>query len=176
MKTRRISLKLDTRERESLVASYLQMAIPIDQFEERPSDLRTLCAKWEAESGRHENPEAVLHYMRTQRKAGKWPRLNGNHVRRKKRMVLSVDEREILVSIVENEVMAMGVGTDEIAYAPEIGRLIAKEFEAETGRRVRVGDLIAEITAIRKRGLLDHVEKQPMSKENIGFDDIDDAD
>ena len=175
MKTRRRSLKIEPRERELLVKLYVKKAIPIDQFEERSADLKMLCAEWETASGRKEKPENVLHYMRTQRKAGKWPRLNGTHVRRKKRKLLSADETEILISIVENEVTAMGIGTDEIAYSPEIKRLIGKEFEAQAGRRVRAGDLIAEITAIRKRGLLDRVEKSVDPDEDVGFEDIDNA-
>ena len=69
--------------------------------------------------------------------------------------------------------MSLGSGTDNIAYDPEIADLIAREFAADAGRRLPPGDLIAAVTAIRKRGLLDTVDKPSEDTQDVGFDDMD---
>jgi len=169
------SIRLTQHERESLVQLYVESAIPVDQYEERPEELSELCIQWQKETGRTDPSGDILHYMRSQRKMGKWVRLGKDFVKRKPRVKLDADETELLIRIVQEHVTSLGSGTDNIAYEAEVGSLIAKEFSTETGRRVPPGDLIAAVTAIRKRGLLDKVEKSDAASEDVGFKDIDQA-
>lgn len=174
MATRRKSLRLTSHEHESLTQIYVDMAIPVDQYEERQQELASLKDQWQQVTGRADSAEDLFHYMRTKRKAGKWVRLDGKHVKKERNVQLSLDEKELLVGIVYDNVTLTNCGTDVVAYEPEIAALIAKEFAAASGRIVPAGDLIAAITAIRKRGLLPRVGKQVVAPdEEVGFGDID---
>jgi len=176
MTVKRKAIRLAKDERESLIHLYLEFAIPVDQYEERQENLQELCDKWHEDTGRTNAPGDILHYMRSQRKRGLWVRLGDAAVKRNPRAKFSADEKESLVRIVLENITSLGSGTDNMAYDPEMAGLIAKEFLAVTGRIVPAGDLIAEITAIRKRGLLERVEDVYEGEPDvIGFDDIDEV-
>jgi len=175
VKTRRKAIRLSKDERQSLVGLYLEKAIPVDQYEERERELLDSTESWHLETGRSDPPSAVLHYMRNQRKQKLWVRLGSNHVKRNAGLDLTADDLTALLAIVRENVSEKGLGSDEIAYSPELGKLIAKEFSLETGRFFSPGELIAEVTAIRKRGLLDPVEKVLPKQSGMGFDDLDSA-
>ncbi len=99
-----------------------------------------------------------------------------NHVKRERKLVLNAEEKEMLVAIVHENMSLLGCGTDEIAYDPEIAAALVKEFSLATGRIVLPGDLIAEVTAIRKRGLLPRIEGvRDSNGGSVGFGDIDQA-
>lgn len=173
MKTRRKSIRLSAHERESLVQLYVQMSVPIDQFEERVGELTRLCSQWYRETGRSDELHEVLHYMRTQRKQGKWVRLGANATERPPSSQLTPDEMDILLQIVNENVSSKGYGSDEIAHDPEIASLIAKEFSIEAGRVLGPSDLLGHITAVRKRGLLEKVELPIEKPAEAGFADLD---
>jgi hypothetical protein len=175
MATKRKTLKLAEHEMASLIGLYLQKAIPIDQYEERQTELSELVDAWRQETGRSDSAETILHFMRTKRKAGKWVKLGSNHVRKEVTCQFSADERDFLMTIVKEHVTDKGIGSDNLAYDPEVAAMISKEFGIETGRRIPPGVLIAEITAIRKRGLLEKIDRNAANdvQGDIGFVDID---
>ncbi len=79
----------------------------------------------------------------------------------------------MLVGIYRENVSSIELGSDSIGYDEEIADLIAKEFAAEAGRIVPPGDLVATLTALRKRGVLPKVDKLRLDgSEEIGFGDI----
>ena len=176
MATKRKSIRLDAHERHALIALYVEKAIPIDQYDERRRELDDLLDKWSALTGRTNVATDLLHYMRNQRKNGTWVRLDGNHVARESRVKLPADETEALVAIYREHVSSIEHGSDSIGYDDEIADLIAKEFSAETERVIPASDLVAALTALRKRGLLPKIEKcnrDENEDDDRGFGDID---
>lgn len=171
----RKSIRLKKHEKMALVELYLQRKIPIDQYEHRVSELKQLTNEFHAATGRTEPFNDLLHYMRNQRKNGTWVRFDGNHKKRESRPVLTADEKEALIEICRENVTVLGNGSDSIAYDPQVVTFIAREFADATGRIVPEGDLVAEVTLIRKGGLLPKVEKQPQKERDTGFDDIEDV-
>jgi hypothetical protein len=114
--------------------------------------------------------------MRNERKCGRWPVFNGNHQTAPPLPDFSPDEIELLIAIYSENVAAMGEGSDNIAYDGETAQLIAKRFAEATGRIVPPHQLVAKVTAIRKRGLLPPVQKiEADSEEDAGFTDINDV-
>jgi hypothetical protein len=169
-------LNVASHEKQALQDLYVEKAVPIDQFEERQKDLHELCDAWNQFTGRSDTPQDVLHYMRTQRKAGKWVKLGSNHVKREQNLILNAEETEMLVAIVHENRSLLGCGTDELAYDPEIAAALVKEFSLATGRIVPPGDLIAVVTAIRRRGLLPRIDGvRDSGRDSVGFGDIDQA-
>ncbi len=174
MAIQRRSIKLFPHERPILVDLYLRRRIPIDQFEARPTELSTFTAEWNRLSGRNDAPVDLLHYLRTQRKRGLWVRLDGNYVAGPPRADLTAEEAEVLVAIYQDHVADLARGSDVVTYDPEIAELLAKEFAAEAGRIIPAPQLIAKLTALRKRGLLPKAAEQPKRDDDeIGFEDID---
>jgi len=173
MKKKRKSIRLNEHERQSLVALYVEKAIPIDQYDERRGELDDLWQQWSVLTGRTNVATDLLHYMRNQRKNGTWVRLDGNHIKREPQANLSADETEALVEIYREHVSSIELGSDSIGYDDEIADLIAKEFAAETGRVRPASDLVAALTALRKRGVLPKIEKRSQDEDgDVGFDDI----
>ena len=173
MKQRQKSIRVNKSDRQALIALYCEHAIPIDQYDERRDELRELCDQWHALTGRQDAPTDVLHYMRTQRKNGRWVRLDGNHVKRPQHDEMSADDTELLVAIYREHASSIELGSDAIGYDDEIADLIAKEFSAEAGRVVPASILVATLVALRKRGLLPKIEKHVKdADEDIGFRDI----
>jgi hypothetical protein len=114
--------------------------------------------------------------MRTQRMQGKWVRFDGAHLPVPTPSAFSAEDIEALVSIYSEEVAAMGVGSDVLAYEDDIKQLIAKEFVDRRGRVVAADDLVAKLTALRKRGLRPKVAVLPeISSKDMGFEDINEA-
>ena len=111
--------------------------------------------------------------MRNQRKQGAWVRLGDNAIKRQPNLMLSANDMEILIEIYRQNFALLELGTDSISYDDEIVDLISKEFAAEAGRVVPGGDLVAALTALRKRGLLPKVEKIQDEATGFGFSDID---
>jgi hypothetical protein len=174
MSEHRKSLKLFEHERPLLIEIYLKWRIPVDQFENRPHDLDAFISTWRTLTGREDTGSELIHYMRSQRKRGLWVKMDGEHKKAPPLPEMSAEEIEVLVAVFEDNVTSLSVGSDVLAYNEEIAELIAKEFFALTGRIVPASDLIAKLTALRKRGLLPKVGKQP-KPDDIGFDDIDEV-
>jgi hypothetical protein len=174
MATHRRSIKLFPHERPLLVDLYLRRRIPIDQYEVRQQDLNDFTKDWNGLSGRNDAPADILHYLRTQRKRGLWVRFDGNHEVTPPVTEMTAEESEILVAIYQDNVADFAHGSDVIAYDPEIAELLAKEFAAEIGRIIPAPQLIAKLTALRKRGLLPKAAEFPKRDDDeIGFGDID---
>jgi hypothetical protein len=163
-------------ERSLLVKMYLERLIPIEQYEQRSTDLAGLVDEWRKLTGRSDSGGELIHYMRTQRKRGKWVRFDGAHLGSPEAPEFSAEEIEVLVSIYDEDVAAMGIGSDVLGYEDELKVLVSKEFAARTGRIVAGDDLVAKLTALRKRGLLPKAADVPRAKDaDIGFGDINQA-
>ena len=173
MRTRRTPIRFFEHERKMLVEQYLRWRIPIDQFDARPVDRAAFLAEWRALSKRADTWEELIHYMKNERKSGKWPKLNGTHQPTPPTPEVTADQTEILVRIFEEEVTMHNKGSDSLSYDQEIAILIAKEFEAEAGLYFAPDELVAKLTALRKRGLLTRVSEVEKHGEQVGFDDID---
>lgn len=176
MATRKKAIRLNEHERETLVRLYMRWRIPVDQYESRPDDLEGLCEEWRGLCHRTDLNGDILHYMRNERKCGRWPVLNGNHQTAPPLPDFGPDEVEILIAIYSENVAAMGEGSDNIAYDGETAQPIANRFAEATGRIVPPHQLVAKVTAIRKRGLLPPVRKiEPGAEEDGWFTDINDV-
>jgi len=172
--TRRATIKLNEHEARLIRERYLAWRIPLDQFEYRDGELGQFTDEWNSLSGRSDSPGELFRHMRTQRKRGRWPRLNGDHRPMAPLKPFSPEETEALVRIYYDHVIVFENGSDGIAYEPEIGKLIAKEFFHATSRRVPAHTLNAKLTSLRKRGLLPKIGKRG-SPQDEGFRDIDEV-
>lgn len=175
MKGTKKSIRLYEHERALLVELYLRWRIPIDQFENRPEEWEAFNTEWKRQSGRNDLPGELLHYMRTQRKRGLWVRLEENARPAPPVADLSPEETEILVKIFREHVTELDNGSDVLAYDDEIAGLISKEFSAEAGRIVPAHELVAKLTALRKRGLLPKTgrwDREDGDSDDAGFTDI----
>ncbi len=171
MKEIRKSIKMFDHERRGLEEAYLRRKITIEQYEVRQDDLHALCNEWRSQFGRTESDGDIHHFMRTRRKSGKWPKLNGAQEPTPTLPELTAEHREVLVDIYYEHVADLGSGSDNIAYEPEVMAMIATEFHHRTGRVVPGNMLVGILTAMRKRGLLPKVRKQD-EDESGGFNDI----
>jgi len=176
MGVRRQSIKIADDERRVLVELYVRRRIPIEQYEECATDLGELVEEWNHLSSRNDQPNELLHYMRTQRKRGLWVRLEGKARPVQPRAKFSLEEIELLVEIYRDNFVLLGSGSDAIGYDPEAAALLAKQFAAESGRIVPASDLIAKLTALRKRGMLPKVGDHFATRDEDGFEDIDHID
>jgi len=173
MTLRRKSVQLDAHDRPLLVEQYLRWRIPVDQFEKRPDDLRRFVEEWHQTSARKDTGEELIHYMRTQRKRNKWVTFDGAHDTAPPLPKLTAEETEILVRIYTENVINMDCGSDVLAYEAEVAALIAKEFSLATNRVVPAHQLVAKLTALRKRGRLPKVGNKEREDKTIeGFTDI----
>ena len=173
MTTKRKCIRVQAHEKKALIHLYSEAAVPIDQYEQRVEELSLLNQDWQKITGREDSDQDVLHYMRSQRKQGKWVKLNGKHTKKPEAMDFSPEETEILVKLFESNMADCELGSDNLAYDYELAAAMAKEFSIEIGRRVPPHELVTKLTAIRKRGLLPKVAKGDVSGEEIGFGDID---
>jgi len=163
MVSRRKIIKVFDHERSLLVDMYLRRRVPIDQFEHRASELDELTSEWNDLTGRDNAPGEVMHYMRNERKCGRWPRLDGNFQKTPPKPLFTAEESEALVAIYRVNVADKGVGSDTLAIDAGTGELLTREFAGITGRSVPATHLIAKLTALRKRGQLDRVSPTPAS-------------
>lgn len=173
MAVRRRSIKMRPDERAELVKLYLELKIPVDQYEHRPEDLAHLSTSWNAATGRSESTGDILHYMRNQRKCGKWVTFDGAHEPVPPRAKFSADDVEVLVEIYHEHVAGLGVGSDYLAYDEQFQQFLSREFADRRGRVVAPGELVAKITELRKRGMLPKIETSDDDAEDLGFGDID---
>jgi hypothetical protein len=171
----RNSIRLFDHDRRLLVQLYLRWRIPIDQFEARPEDLEAFTREWRSLSHRKDTGGELVHYMRSQRKRGLWVRLGDSHEIAPPMPELAPEETETLIEIFYENVTLTESGSDVLAYDEETVNLISREFAAKTGRIVPSHQLVAKLTALRKRGLLPKVGNRGKDKEDRGFSDIDQA-
>lgn len=181
MAIRRSSIKLLEHELKLLKEMFLTWRIPIDQFDSRPDELAQFTEVWNDATGRNNSGSELVHCMKTFRKRGLWVRLDGNYSSAPPLPELSAEETEALVDIFYEHVTMLENGSDVLSYDDEISTLIAKEFAAASGRFVHAHELVAKLTALRKRGLLPKVGLRGHASattdpddscEDIGFSDI----
>lgn len=175
MPLRRMSIRLNEHERKLMVKLYLRWRIPIDQFDQRPEDKSEFVAEWNRLSKRRDDAADVIHYMKTQRKRNLWVKLENKCLPTPQVIELSAEETEILVRIFRENVTILNYGSDVLSVDDELVQLIVKIFAEETGRFVPPHELVAKLTALRKRGLLSKVEDQGTAKDDddYGFEDAD---
>jgi hypothetical protein len=169
MATRRKSIKVLPHDRKLLVRLYVKYRLPIEQLEARPAELAAFAREWQRISGQKHSEGELLHYMRNERKCGRWVKLGKNCLPPPPLPDMPVEEIEALVMIYEENVAILGRGTDAIAYDEEIGELLVKSFFEMTGRGLPAHQLTQKLTALRKRGLLTRVSDMPQS-DGSGFE------
>lgn len=175
MAIRHKSIRLFAHERDLLVKMYLERLIPIEQYESRSADLASLVDEWHSLTDRKDTAGQLLHYMRNERKCGRWVRFDGNHQAVPPAPNFSPEDIEVLVAIYTENVTVLGAGSDNLAYEDDLKSFIAREFADRVGRVVAADDLVAKLTALRKRGLLPRVGDMPKPEQkpnDIGFNDI----
>ena len=78
MSTRRKSIKIMPHDRKLLVKLYLKYRLPIEQLEARPAEMAAFAKEWHRISGQKQSEGELLHYMRNERKCGRWVKLGKN--------------------------------------------------------------------------------------------------
>ena len=169
MATRRTAIKILPHERQLLVKLYLKYRLPIEQLESRPAELAAFAREWRRLAKQRHSEGELLHYMRNERKCGRWIKLGKNCPPPPPLPDMSADEIEALIVIYEENVAILGCGTDAISYDDEIGELLVKSFFEMTGRGLPSHQLVRMLTALRKRGLLTRVSDIPQS-DSSGFE------
>jgi len=147
MPIRRPSIGLFAHDRDLLVRLYLKWRIPIDQFEERPADARQFIAEWHRLSGRNDTLDAIIHYMKTQRKRALWVRLGDEHEKSPAKVKLSAEETEQLVDTFYENVTVSQQGSDVLSYLPEVAEFVAQRFSAKIGRTIPTHLVLGKLTA-----------------------------
>jgi hypothetical protein len=174
MASRRKSMQVDDHERKLLVDIYLRWRIPVDQFESRPEEFEAICNEWRGLCRRAEPDGVIFHYVRNERKCGRWVVFNGNYRPAPPLPTFTAEETILLTNIYAELVGSAGEGSDSIAYDGETAKLIAARFKELTGRDVPPHYLVAKVTAIRKRGLLPPTDKIDPNETDDGFTDVND--
>ncbi len=170
------SIRLNPADREVLVALYLDRRLAIDPYEKRPRELKDLTDAFNALTERSDPPEDILHYMRTQRKNGKWPRLGSTarKVSESLEEIMSLDDSKILETCYIKIGKAHQKGNDSFSYEPELKRELEKEFLKAAGYYVPSSQLLAVLTKMRKAGDLVTLKlEKPGRREAFG--DMDEA-
>lgn len=178
MSERKKPIPLSMAEDRLLRRQYSSWRIPTDQFKKRPDDLEKFIVMWNGLSERDDAPEDVLHYMVTKRKAGerlvpRWPVFNGKHrTAPSTSFVLSEKEWKILEHVYRDEILVLGIGSDNLAFRPDLCDLLEEEFARRAGRIVPGLLLAASIEAKRKRGEWLTL-RDDWTDPDIGFSEID---
>lgn len=159
------SLSID--DKEMLQFLYVRQRIPTDQYKRRPEALRKLTDRFNSLTERNDKADDLLHFMITQRKQGKWPKLGTAHKKlaRVPLDLLTEEEWKILDEIY----LDMNVGSDNYAYNVEHRREFARRFSASVRRFVPERTLCAALERRRKEGSLPRLTDKPKKP----FGDID---
>jgi hypothetical protein len=170
------SIRLNPADREVLVTLYLDRRLAIDPYEKRPKDLKDLTDAFNALTERSDPPEDILHYMRTQRKNGKWARLGSTARKVSERLeeIMSLDDSKELEACYIKIGKAHKKGNDSFAHEPELVRELEKEFLNATGRYVHGSQLLAALTKLRKAGNLETLKIEKHERREA-FGDMDEA-
>lgn len=178
MPERKKPIPLSGADDRLLRRQYTTWRIPTDQFKKRPEDLAKYMEMWNNLSERDDAPEDILHYMITKRKAGerlipRWPVFEGKHRTAPTTSgLLNEKEWKILEQVCLDELIARGLGTDNLAYRPELCDIIEEEFARRAGRVIPGLLLAAAIEARRKRGEWLTL-RDDYNDPDVGFGDID---
>jgi len=159
------SISID--DKEMLKFLYVRQKIPTDQYKRRPEALRQLTDRFNALTERIDKADDLLHFMISQRKQGKWPKLGTAH-RKLARVpldLMTAEEWKILDEIY----LDMNVGSDNYAYNVELRRELARRFSVSAGRFLPARTLCAALERRRKEGSLPRLTDKPEKP----FGDID---
>ena len=159
------SLSID--DKEMLKFLYVRQKIPTDQYKRRPEALRKLTDRFNALTERNDKADDLLHFMISQRKQGKWPKLGTAH-RKLARVpldLMTAEEWKILDEIY----LDINVGSDNYAYNGDLRRELARRFSASAGRFLPARTLCAALERRRKEGTLPRLTDKPEKP----FGDID---
>ncbi len=170
------SISLNPADREALVNMYLDRRLAVDRYAERPQDLMSLTIAFNVLTERSDAPEDILHYMRTQRKNGKWVKL-GNTARKVSKSpeeILALEDSKVLEACYIKIAKAHGKGNDSFAHEPELMRELAKEFQKVTGRYIHGSQLLAALTIMRKAGNLETLKLDKHGRREA-FGDMNEA-
>ena len=174
----RLTPELDRLLREI----YVQLGVPRDQFKRRPKDLASLGSRWRKLSGRDDEPEELVRYIKNQQKAkprllargeDPWPTFNGAHKRKPAPEVVLDDKKlEILRQIYGEMIVPLGIGVDLAEADVKLCRALANEFARQTGMVVPGLALVSIAEDNRKRGLWFTVGRHGAGR-GIDFADMD---
>ena len=158
---------INTDDKETLKFLYGRQKIPTDQYKRRPEALRKLTDRFNSLTERNDKADDLLHFMISQRKQGKWPKLGTAHKKlaRVPLDLMAAEEWKILDEIY----LDMNVGSDNYAYNVELRRELARRFSASAGRLLPARTLCAALERRRKEGSLPRLSDKP----EIPFGDID---
>lgn len=159
------SLSID--EKEMLKFLYVRQKIPTDQYKRRPEELRKLTDRFNALTERNDKADDLLHFMISQRKQGKWPKLGSAH-RKLARVPLDLMTAEKW-KILDEIYLDINVGSDNYAYNVELRRELARRFSISAGRLLPARKLCAALERRRKEGSLPRLSDKPEKP----FGDID---
>lgn len=174
--SKKMSIRLNPADHEVLISLYLDRRLPIDHFDERPKELKKLTDAFNALTERSDPSEDILHYMRTKRKAGKWPRL-GDTARKFKidtEDILSFEDSKVLEACYLKIGKIHQKGNDSFAHDSELKRELEKEFLNSAGYYVHSSILLANLTIMRKAGTLETLKLDKHHKREA-FGDMDEA-
>lgn len=169
------SIRLRPDEHDLLRERYLAKRIPIDQYEKRPGDLASFIAEWNRLSERNDSESDVIHYMRTQRKQKKWPKLDGGHERYLGSPGDAMDEGQLshLKGIYADLCIARGLGSDCLSHDEVLAKEFSDEFAMRTGLMRDGRYLMTLLMQERKRKRLAKVRDNGPRPPSIGFGDLD---
>lgn len=167
------SIKLLPEEDKYLRALYVEVGIASDRFPQQPEELANFMGSWNGVTGRQDNASEVLHYIFTQRKQAKWPKLGRRRVQNPSAAVSSrfiKKDWKYLDAIYEE----FQIPSDKYALDEELGQKLQKEFARRSGRIVPTTLLCAAMIHRRKVGSLTTLRPK-VTDEDLGFSDIDEA-
>lgn len=171
MATRRKCIRLNPIEHDTLARLYVERQIATDRYMHRPDALADLTAMFNALTGRNDKPGDILHYMQSKRRhKGKFPTLNGSHVRLPVVLGRLVDDDHI--EVLKGLFAEFRVGVERFVQDDELARALARRFMQITGVRKRGYVLATAMLELRKRGDL---PKLDLRNDSAAFDDFDAA-
>jgi hypothetical protein len=170
------SIRLNPADREVLVTLYLDRRLAIDPYERRPKELKALTDDFNDLTERSDPPEDILHYMRTQRKNRRWPRL-GDKARRvsaSPEEIMSLEDAEKLEACYVKLGKIYQKGNDSFAHDSELRHKLEKEFLSSASYYLPGSQLLAVLTKMRKAGNLEtlKIEKTVLRE---AFGDMEEA-
>lgn len=174
MANQRQKFNMPDHEHKILIQLYLDMCIPIDQFEGRPEQSSEFLRRWNHMTKRTDTIGWLVWYMRNQRKNGKWVKLGQNAMEVPKLPRITAENQEKLVKIYYKLFASNTIGCDEIFYNEGFIKALTAEYAKQANEFQSGSVLVSYLTKLRKRGFLPAVEKQ-VPKEEFGFDDLDQA-
>jgi|WetSurMetagenome_2_1015567.scaffolds.fasta_scaffold18175_3 hypothetical protein len=143
---------------------YVANGVFSDRYPKNPPLWRQFTDQWNALTGRNDTPEDIQHYMVTRRKwgghpDGKLPCLGGAGRKDYPEPANDLSAEEI--AKLGEICLAIGEGSDNLAFDSGLADEVGRRFAAATGRGVAVHVLIRIIFAKRKRGEWVKVGRMP---------------